>query len=202
MNEIKYVLFDLDGVLVDACEWHFDSLNMALKKVAGFEISRQDHEQKYNGLPTKIKLELLNITGDKAEQINNLKQKFTVDLINDNLKLDREKVDLLSYLKKKNVSIACVTNSIRKNTELMLRVSGQLPFIDQIVSNEDVLKNKPDPECYNLAMKKMSADPNLTLCVEDSPKGIEAAESSFAKNLWKVENSSQVTLENYKRLWI
>ena len=48
---IKIIIFDLDGVLVDACEWHRLSLNAALKEIANFEISVDDHYANFNGLP-------------------------------------------------------------------------------------------------------------------------------------------------------
>ena len=48
---IKAVIFDLDGVLIDATEWHYEALNDALK-LFGFEISREDHTGFYNVLPT------------------------------------------------------------------------------------------------------------------------------------------------------
>ena len=51
---IKAILYDLDGVLVDATEWHYESLNEALKEISGFEISRLEHIQTFNGLPTQI----------------------------------------------------------------------------------------------------------------------------------------------------
>ena len=59
MEMIKAILYDLDGVLVDATEWHYESLNEALKEISGFEISRLEHIQTFNGLPTMKKLEIL-----------------------------------------------------------------------------------------------------------------------------------------------
>ena len=55
---IKAILYDLDGVLVDATEWHYESLNESLYEVAGFRLSRQEHLSSFNGLPTKKKLEI------------------------------------------------------------------------------------------------------------------------------------------------
>jgi beta-phosphoglucomutase-like phosphatase (HAD superfamily) len=40
---LRYFLFDLDGVLINACDWHYECLNMAMEQVVGFSISRQDH---------------------------------------------------------------------------------------------------------------------------------------------------------------
>jgi beta-phosphoglucomutase-like phosphatase (HAD superfamily) len=59
MTRIKAVIFDMDGVLIDAKEWHYEALNRALT-VYGFGISRHDHLATYDGLPTNTKLEILS----------------------------------------------------------------------------------------------------------------------------------------------
>ena len=58
MKKIKAIIFDMDGVLIDAKEWHYQSLNRALK-LFGLEISRYDHLSTFDGLPTHKKLEIL-----------------------------------------------------------------------------------------------------------------------------------------------
>ena len=63
MNYVKpirgCILYDLDGVLVNACDWHYEALNRALEMTSGIKISRDEHETEFNGLPTKTKLDLL-----------------------------------------------------------------------------------------------------------------------------------------------
>lgn len=59
MTKIKAVIFDMDGVLIDAKEWHYEALNKALA-LFGFAISRQEHLDSYDGLPTRKKLEMLS----------------------------------------------------------------------------------------------------------------------------------------------
>lgn len=199
--KIDFVLFDLDGVLIDACEWHYEALNTSLKKITGMSIAREDHISLYNGLPTRVKLRMLGIDEKVSEEVERTKQEETIRLIEKNCKIDDVKIELLEHLKAKGCKIACVTNSIKNSAELMLKLTGQLNYMDLVVSNEDVKNNKPSPDCYNLAIEKLSAFPDSTLCVEDSPKGIQSAKASLAKNLWQVENSFQVTLENYKRAW-
>ena len=56
---MKMIIFDMDGVLVDACEWHRVALNEALQKVCGYEIPKQEHYTIYNGIPTRTKLKIL-----------------------------------------------------------------------------------------------------------------------------------------------
>lgn len=194
---IQAVLFDLDGVLVDACDWHYESLNTALIECGHPPISREDHLTKYNGLPTDVKLGMLGITGDDASRVWKLKQEHTLNTIHTNAVDMPEKRELHEYLKSKGIKIACVTNSIRQTAEAMLRSTGQLEYMDIVVSNEDVEKNKPHPECYNKSIRLLGVNPTMCVCVEDSDKGIEAAISSIAGCMWIVKNTTEVTKENY-----
>ena len=78
--KIKAVLFDLDGVLVDATEWHYNALNRALG-LFGYTISRYEHLTTYNGLPTRKKLEMLSVEKNFPRGLhaltNQIKQKYT-----------------------------------------------------------------------------------------------------------------------------
>lgn len=192
---IDCVLFDLDGVLVDACEWHYDALNEALASLGYSKISKDDHITTFNGLPTKVKLEMLGIDNKNATAINNLKQKITLDIIKNNAKPMDEKIELHIFLKSKNIKIGCVTNSIRETAEEMLRSTGQLDYMDVIVTNEDVVKNKPYPDCYNYAIKKLGVEPQNVLCVEDSDKGIQSVLSSLAGHLCVVKDTTEVNID-------
>ena len=64
-----------------------------------------------------------------------------------------------------------------------------------IISNQDVKNGKPDPEMYNLAIKKFDFKPEECLIVEDNENGVKAAIASGA-NLLKVESPSDVTYYN------
>lgn len=81
---IKAVLFDMDGVLIDAKEWHYETLNDALA-LLGLNISRTEHLAVYDGLPTRKKLEMLTKTRGLPPRLhdflNTLKQKMTYQVI-------------------------------------------------------------------------------------------------------------------------
>lgn len=192
---IKTILFDLDGVLVDACEWHYETLNKALKEVLGFEINRKDHETKFNGLSTKVKLKMLQIPDAEAQKIWQLKQDMTWSVIDRLAQINPEKRNLHLALKWNGYKLACVTNAIRRSAAHMLKKTGQLEFMEFILSNEDVQNNKPAPDCYVLAMEKLGVSPEETLIVEDSEKGKKAAYASGAHVL-EVRNATEVNLEN------
>jgi HAD superfamily hydrolase (TIGR01509 family) len=143
---------------------------------------------------------MLGIESCTASRIENLKQIKTLEMIADQATVMPEKQELHSYLKSQGIKIACVTNSIHITATAMLRQTGQIKFMDLIVSNGDVPNNKPYPDCYNFAVKTLGVDPSACLCVEDSPKGVAAARASCVPNLWVVANPSEVTLENYKEI--
>lgn len=191
----KLICFDLDGVLVDACEWHRLAFNQSLEEHSITPISIEEHYKVFNGLPSIKKLEILGISDkDLIKSINKRKQEITVKYIS-NLKKDFEKIDLLKTLKQRNFLISCVTNSIRETTELMLKNTGQFEYFDLIITNQDVRNPKPNSEGYVKAMVTLRSLPETTWIVEDSPKGIISAENTGA-NVIKVKNSFEVTKDS------
>ncbi len=197
----KLIIFDMDGVLVDACEWHRIALNEALKEVCNYEISLEDHYNFFNGIPTKVKLKKLNNLGiikeEYFEKIENLKQEKTIKIIKKYAKQRQEKIDLLKYIKSKGVKTACYTNSIKMTAELMLKKTGVLNFLDLLITNQDVKNPKPDPEGYLLVLENLNISKTNTIIIEDSPKGVEAATLSGCRVL-KVKNPEEVNIELIK----
>ncbi len=192
---VKIVLYDLDGVLVDACDWHYDALNKALMSVCGFKISPREHKTTFNGLPTKRKLDLLNeqgrVNSEDFTNVHALKQQYTMEIL-ENLTADQRKIDLHENVAALNIEVACVTNSIRQSAETMLRNTGQFPYMKFVISNQDIVHPKPCAEGYIVAMVRLGVLPQDTLIVEDSPKGVQAAESTGAHVL-RVMNAAEVT---------
>ena len=199
MSSIKAVIYDLDGVLVDACDWHYKALNKALQSVVGYEISENEHKKTFNGLPTRKKLSILEmqnkITNEDTIKVWNLKQKLTTKTILEYAANDDEKINLHKSIQAEGLIEACVTNSIRDTAELMLTKTGQLNYLEFIITNEDVRNPKPHPEGYIKAMIKLQIYPSNILIIEDSDKGFEAATLTGAKVL-RVKNAKEVTLGN------
>lgn len=193
---IKAILFDMDGVLIDARDWHYEALNKALSHF-GYLISRDSHLSTFDGLPTKDKLQILskskNLPFGLHSHINKLKQKYTIQLSHEKCKPTFNHRFALSNLSKK-YKIAVCSNSIRNSIVTMMELSGLNEYIDLIISNEDVNRSKPDPEMYITAMKKFNVEPNETVILEDNEHGIEAAIASGG-NLFKVATPDDVQLD-------
>ena len=190
----RAIIFDLDGVLVDACELHYAALNLTLQARGHDPIPMDKHLDVYNGLPTKTKLKLMGIPEDEAKIIEDLKQKATISLIETTIKYDDKKVRLVKELRRLGFFLACVTNCSPKTAGLMLVKSGVLRYMSVVITNADVKDPKPSPESYNLAMVRLQVQPKNCFIVEDSPKGIMAGKASGAKVI-SVSGPEEVTMK-------
>jgi beta-phosphoglucomutase len=198
---IKAVIFDLDGVLIDAKDWHFESLNRALN-LFGLEIPRDDHLITYDGLPTKKKLEMLSMERGLPPGlhgfINRMKQKYSVELIHSKCRPVFYHQYALMQIKKAGLRMAVCSNSIRETLDLMLSCSDLNKYFEFTLSNQDVKVPKPDPEIYLKAIEKLGLVANECLIVEDNHNGIKAAQASGAK-LLEVKSVYDVNASNISR---
>jgi len=175
---IKLIIFDLDGVLVEAKNIHFEALNKALKE---YKISWDEHLSFYDGLKTNEKLEMLHQKkGLPKEYFKNIwkeKQKYTLEALK-NLNQSNILINCIDSLAKDGYKLAVCSNSIRKTVLTVLSRLGIIEYFDLILSNEDVNNSKPHPEIYWSAISKLNVLPEETLIVEDSPYGLLAANRS------------------------
>lgn len=199
--KIKLIIFDLDGVLVEAKNIHFESLNESLGDK--YRIEWNEHLSKYDGLKTNEKLKLL--TKEKGLPVNlydkiwEKKQKLTLKKLSE-LNPSTHLKDCISLLVNDGYKIACCSNSIRKTVLTVLSKLGIIEYFDLILSNEDVKNSKPHPEIYWKAISTIGVLPEETLIVEDSPFGLLAANRSKS-HVMRVESPKDITYDNiYKHL--
>ncbi len=198
MAQIKAVIFDMDGVLIDAKDWHYEALNRALG-LFGLEISRYDHLVTYDGLPTKSKLKMISMERGLPEKlhdfINQLKQRYTMEITYARCKPVFYHQYALSRLKYEGYRIVVCSNSIRRTIEVMMEQAGLTEYLDFFLSNQDVSRPKPDPEMYTLALQRLGLLPEECLIVEDNDHGIKAAIASGAHVL-QVGGVEEVTYQH------
>lgn len=199
MNKIKCIIFDMDGVLIDAREWHYEALNRALG-IFGYKISRHDHLVTYDGLPTMKKLEILSSYSNLPKQlhrfINELKQIFTMDITMTKCSPTFCHEYAISKLKYEGYRMAVCSNSVRDTMSSMLSKAALLDYFDFYLSNQDVEKSKPHPEIYFKAIERFGVHPRECLVLEDNANGIKAATEAGAH----VMQIHQVTDVNYANI--
>jgi HAD superfamily hydrolase (TIGR01509 family) len=191
---MKLILFDLDGVLIDAKQIHYKALNEALGEYA---ITEEEHLNIYDGRKTTQKLAMLterkDLPVEMHEQVYEKKQQRTIELIRE-LKPIKELQFLFRELEAQGYHIGVCSNSIRRTVLTALSKAGLIEHCCVIISNEDVKNSKPHPEMYWKAMSMMGVLPEDTTIVEDSPPGLLAAQRSRASYI-RVDNPYDVTRE-------
>ena len=197
----KLVIFDLDGVLIDAKDIHYNALNQAIEIVAGkqYVLSYDEHLLIYDGLKTYQKLDMLTKNKGLDKNLHKniwfKKQEQTIKEFQ-KIKPNSEITKILETLKKQNITVACCSNSIKKTVLLALSKLSIIEHFDIIISNEDVNNSKPYPEMYWTAMIKAAALPEQTLILEDSPTGLLGA-SRTGGTIFRIKNAQDLTYEKF-----
>lgn len=199
MNYENLIIFDLDGVLIDSKEIHYDALNYAIETVFGdkkYIISKEEHLSIYDGLPTKRKLELLTqkkgLPSNKHAEIESHKQSATYSKLR--FYSNKNSTKVITDLKNRGYKIAVASNSIRETVKICLIALDIIDKVDYYISNEDVKKSKPNPEMYWDCMKALNSIPDKTWIVEDSHVGRQGAIDSGA-HLIPVESPDDLSTD-------
>lgn len=193
---IKTILFDMDGVLFDDKDLHYEALNVALGDK--YAISKDLHISTFDGLQTRKKLEILSKDYGLPESLHQdiwkKKQDQTITSLS-NLGKHKRLIDVLKVLQEKGYTLGVCSNSVRKTVLKVLSNMGLMGFLDIVLSNDDVKNAKPHPEVYWKAISSLGFLPEETLIVEDSPTGLLAARRS-GSHVHRVKNPDDVTLDN------
>ena len=194
---IKAILFDMDGVLIEAKDWHYEALNQALD-IFGMPIDRHAHLATFDGLPTRGKLGILGITHGLPEQlhdlINEMKQNYTEALVYSRCKPTFQHQYALSKFKSEGYKMAVCSNSIRATVALMMKLSKLESYLEFQLSNQDVAHPKPAPDMYLEAMRRLNLAPQECLIIEDNDHGFQAAQASGG-HVMRVATPEDVTYD-------
>lgn len=198
MSAIEAIVFDLDGVLVETRHFHFQSLNKALDAIypAGV-LDYAEHLAKYDGRPTKVKLQLLSQEKGLPVELHSaiwlMKQEETQKLLDTALRVSPRLVSLCESLKHLGFRLFCASNSTAPTVTKALSQIGLLPFMERAYSTLDVRHPKPHPEMYLKVVMDGGLNPKNVLVCEDSAVGRRAALDSGC-NLCPVESPEDLTL--------
>lgn len=200
---VKAIIFDLDGVLIDSKDIHFNAFNKALSEVSeSYVISKADQDDLFEGMTTTDKLNMLTNTRGLPKELHSsiwtTKQTYSLELFKQ-IQSDQDLVALFRFLKSRGIKIAVASNSVRDTVDTCLKLLGIKDYVDYSLSNEDVLKPKPDPEMYSQCIYHFGISPQEAVIFEDSEVGITAAKASGAR-VEKVLNRNDVYFERIDRI--
>ena len=198
MNPIKAIVFDMDGVLIDARDWHYEALNKALDHF-GYAITRFEHLVTYDGLPTRRKLEMLTMERGLPKGLhtflNELKQIYTLQAFYSKCKPTFAHEYALSRLKSDGYRLALASNSVRATVDVAMQQSRLGQYFELTVSNEDVSRAKPDPQIYTTTISRLGVTPQECLVLEDNAHGVQSAQAAGA-HVMVVKNVQDVTYDS------
>lgn len=169
----KLALFDLDGTLFNTNDVNFHAYQYALSK-EGIELDYDYYCNECNGRHYKYFLPQLGITDkDTMERIHICKKNMYSSFLG-HAKINAHIFELIQVMKEK-YSCAVVTTASRKNSEEILTYFGKRQLFDALFTQEDIIKPKPAPEGFLLAMRHFAVSKEDTIIFEDSDVGVQAA---------------------------
>ncbi len=169
MTDVKAVLFDLDGVLVDTLHYHYLGWQKMFSDL-GAKISEHTvllHEGRNSREILPILLDEANVVVPALEH----------DKFIEGKRSHYRKIVDVSRLKASGLKVAIVTACSQKTMESSLSKEHRKLF-DLIQTGDDVPRAKPNPDPYDLARKKLGFKKNECIIVENAPLGIESAKAA------------------------
>ena len=176
LRQKKAVFFDFDGVLVDTPHLHYRAWKHAFSTFGG-KVEKQTIFLNEGRRASEIVRILLKESGvtipeDQIENVIKIKREYFYHIAHD--EISSTVLRVLSELKKRGFVLALVTGCGRDTVQHFLN-EGQRSWFDLIQTGDDVRMGKPEPECYEKALKRLKLTKDECVVVENAPLGIEAA---------------------------
>lgn len=184
LMDIKAILFDLDGTLINSEKAFCESFKSVLYDYFHIVVTNED----YKRYELEQNAMLLKMLRNQYEKILNISDQEIMELVYQNYESEFKKIimepivqenfKLLWKLKDTGLSLALVTTCRRYYLEILINMLKINDLFDVIIAREDVNHLKPAPDAYNEAIHQLNVAPLSCLAVEDSKRGIDAAINS------------------------
>lgn len=161
---IRTVLFDLDGTLIDTNELIMASFKHTFAK---FQLSFTDEEiSTFNGPP--LEETFYNIDPERADEMLKVYRKHNIKHHRHYVKVFPQVIETLKKLKQKGIKLAIVTSKMRKSALIGIEETGLLPFFPVIITCDDVDHPKPHPEPVLKALNHLNRQAKSAIMVGDN----------------------------------
>ncbi|AQT68543.1 Phosphorylated carbohydrates phosphatase [Anaerohalosphaera lusitana] len=187
---LKAVIFDFDGVMVDSEPLHFKAFQQVLAD-KGVKLSKEQYYTTYLGYSdydcvAEVSRDFeLELTDSEVEDLIKLKTVAFEDLARQDGCLIEGVREFVSMLCDKGIRMAICSGALRSDIDLLLRSTELTADFETIVTADDVVRSKPDPESYHKVLEGLKAaktiDSDECVVIEDSHWGLAAARAAGLK---------------------
>jgi HAD superfamily hydrolase (TIGR01509 family) len=182
--QIRAVIFDLDGLIIDSEPLHQRAFNTYLQRHnVGYQFGQDEYARFFVGIPVRHNAEYLitrfGLACTPEELLAEREAEFEA-LIRDgsNLEAMPGLLSLLDELNRQKVELGVASASPRAQVEVMLDGLGLRSRFQVVVAGTDVPRTKPAPDVYLRAVEDLKLPKEKCIAVEDSATGIKAAKAA------------------------
>jgi beta-phosphoglucomutase len=210
MTTRKGIIFDMDGVLVDAMPFHAEAISRAIKEITNHEINKKNIFL-LEGMPSSdlvkeiFKRENINkkidLDDDLAKQIGSRKEQVFKQIQNaKGIDGAKELLEDLTSNCGKSCIKAVVSGAAREEVEAILDKNIGIKYFDFIITGDDIEKGKPNPAPFLIALNKMNLPASQVIVVENSPLGVEAASKAGLEFIITLNNTPLDLQNDFKKV--
>ncbi|MDW3627425.1 MAG: HAD-IA family hydrolase [Nitrososphaeraceae archaeon] len=191
---MRGIIFDMDGVLIDAMPFHAEAMKIAIKEETNYEIDKKIVYQ-LEGMPSNNLVKEIfkkyninkELDQELIEKISERKKQLFKEI--EDTHLIEGVPDLIKMLNECKCLKAIVTGAAKKEIELTIDKMVGLKNFDVVVSGEDVEAGKPNSDPFVVALQKMNIKSSECIVVENAPLGVEAANKAGIRCILTLNNT-------------
>lgn len=183
MKELKAVIFDIDGTILDNNDYHFLAWQKYLEGM-GIQMSDEDFKENISGRTNQDATEHVfgrKMTDEEAASYYLDKEKIYRGLYKKDIAPITGLIDFLQDLQQHHTIMAIATSGIQENIDFMFQHVPISQFFTAILKGDDITNGKPDPEIFTKTAKKLNVPAANCVVFEDSTSGVQAGKAAGMK---------------------
>ena len=201
LSEIKGVIFDLDGTLVDSM-WMWKTIDIEYLGKRGLDCP-EDLQKKIEGMSfseTAVYFKERFHLPDSLEEIKAEWTRMSLDKYEHQVPLKPGAGRFLQFLKDHNIPMGIATSNGQAMVDGVLDALKIRPFFDSVATACEVKAGKPAPDIYLYVAGKLGVKPEDCLAFEDVPAGIQAGKAAGMRVIAMADEFSRAMEEEKRRL--